>query len=285
MSNHGLNSSQMDPTYRERVINVGNRSQKMMASSEGTSTSLFARDVTRTPESKRRIELADRYIPIRSSDDAVRFHLLQDNMTAGVKRKNPPDADLQQEFATEMYHTILKVELTGIPPAPHEIPRVDYIPSDSPLRKSNVPTDAFLRFTPNRKRTLEAVAAADLFSPTPLSRESRVVLATPRKVPRNIARSPYKVLDAPELQDDFYLNLVDWSSSNILGVGLGTCVYLWSAITTQWNPKGNCIAIGTNRGVVELWDPVRSKKIRELGGHDSRVGTLAWSPDLLTSGS
>ena len=38
-----------------------------------------------------------------------------------------------------------------------------------------------------------------------------------------------QVLDAPSLQDDFYLNLVDWSSQNVLAVGLGTCVYLWSA--------------------------------------------------------
>jgi cell division cycle 20-like protein 1 (cofactor of APC complex) len=43
------------------------------------------------------------------------------------------------------------------------------------------------------------------------------------------------VLDAPELQDDFYLNLVDWSSQNVLSVGLGTCVYLWSACTSQVN--------------------------------------------------
>jgi hypothetical protein len=42
-----------------------------------------------------------------------------------------------------------------------------------------------------------------------------------------------KVLDAPELQDDFYLNLVDWSSQNVLSVGLGSCVYLWSACTSQ----------------------------------------------------
>ena len=38
-----------------------------------------------------------------------------------------------------------------------------------------------------------------------------------------------QVLDAPSLQDDFYLNQVDWSSQNVLAVGLGTCVYLWSA--------------------------------------------------------
>lgn len=42
-----------------------------------------------------------------------------------------------------------------------------------------------------------------------------------------------QVLDAPELQDDFYLNLVDWSSQNVLSVGLGSCVYLWSACTSQ----------------------------------------------------
>jgi cell division cycle 20-like protein 1 (cofactor of APC complex) len=46
---------------------------------------------------------------------------------------------------------------------------------------------------------------------------------------RRISKAPYKVLDAPDLQDDFYLNLVDWSSQNILAVGLGRAVYIWSA--------------------------------------------------------
>ena len=50
---------------------------------------------------------------------------------------------------------------------------------------------------------------------------------------RKISKIPFKVLDAPELQDDFYLNLVDWSSQNVLSVGLGSCVYLWSACTSQ----------------------------------------------------
>jgi cell division cycle 20-like protein 1 (cofactor of APC complex) len=29
---------------------------------------------------------------------------------------------------------------------------------------------------------------------------------------RKISKIPFKVLDAPSLQDDFYLNLIDWSS-------------------------------------------------------------------------
>ena len=40
---------------------------------------------------------------------------------------------------------------------------------------------------------------------------------------------PTKVLDAPALYDDFYLNLIDWSSSNMLAVGLSNSVYLWNA--------------------------------------------------------
>lgn len=49
------------------------------------------------------------------------------------------------------------------------------------------------------------------------------------KPSRKVSKLPFKVLDAPQLQDDFYLNLVDWSSQNMLAVGLGTEVYIWSA--------------------------------------------------------
>jgi cell division cycle 20-like protein 1 (cofactor of APC complex) len=55
------------------------------------------------------------------------------------------------------------------------------------------------------------------------------MLLSPRKTPRAVSKVPYKVLDAPELADDFYLNLVDWGSSGILAVGLGDSVYLWNS--------------------------------------------------------
>jgi hypothetical protein len=41
----------------------------------------------------------------------------------------------------------------------------------------------------------------------------------------------FKVLHAPELQDDICLNLVDWGLQNVLSVGLGRSVYLLSAHT------------------------------------------------------
>ena len=58
-------------------------------------------------------------------------------------------------------------------------------------------------------------------------------LSEPYKQSRKISKTPFKVLDAPALQDDYYLNLVDWSNDNTLAVGLGSCVYLWSASTSK----------------------------------------------------
>lgn len=69
------------------------------------------------------------------------------------------------------------------------------------------------------------------YSTSPIKLESREFLQIPRKPARVLNKVPYKVLDAPELQDDFYLNLVDWGYNNNLSVGLGRCVYLWSAKT------------------------------------------------------
>ena len=38
-----------------------------------------------------------------------------------------------------------------------------------------------------------------------------------------------RTLDAPDLVDDFYLNLLDWGNSNVLAIALGRTVYLWDA--------------------------------------------------------
>ncbi|KAL1110522.1 hypothetical protein AAG570_008050, partial [Ranatra chinensis] len=141
------------------------------------------------------------------------------------------------------------------------------------------------------------------YSLSPVGPSSQKLLRSPRKATRKISRIPFKVLDAPELQDDFYLNLVDWSSQNVLSVGLGSCVYLWSACTSQvtrlcdlsndansvtsvsWNERGNLVAVGTHHGYIQVWDVGANKQVCKLMGHSARVGALAWSGDILSSGS
>lgn len=44
---------------------------------------------------------------------------------------------------------------------------------------------------------------------------------------RSIAKKPYKVLEVPDLKDDFYCNVVDWSKSDIVATALKNEVYLY----------------------------------------------------------
>jgi cell division cycle protein 20 (cofactor of APC complex) len=50
-----------------------------------------------------------------------------------------------------------------------------------------------------------------------------------RKGTRYVSKQAERVLDAPELVDDYYLNLIDWSPANVLAVALGAAVYLWDS--------------------------------------------------------
>ena len=85
--------------------------------------------------------------------------------------------------------------------------------------------------TPQSRHGPNLNARSEIYSLSPIKYSSQTMLLSPRKTPRAVAKVPYKVLDAPDLADDFYLNLVDWGSQNILGVGLGSCVYMWNSNT------------------------------------------------------
>ena len=44
-----------------------------------------------------------------------------------------------------------------------------------------------------------------------------------------VCSSPEKILDAPEIVDDFYLNILDWGKNNLLAIGLSSNLYIWNA--------------------------------------------------------
>jgi len=117
---------------------------------------------------------------------------------------------------------------------------------------------------------------------------------------RVLPKLPERVLDAPELSDDFYLNLLDWSSKNVLAIVLGSTIYLWNAETGQnnvltesienicsinWMNSGTCLAVGLESGAVQLWDTNRSELLRTMTGHTDRVTALSWNEYILSSGS
>ena len=126
---------------------------------------------------------------------------------------------------------------------------------------------------------------------------------------RPLQKTPIKILDAPGIEDDFYLNLLDWEhKSNRVSVLLGgNEVYFWNAANLgrreneesaisclgrqnsvnstldsgcviKWSPTGSKLAIGTKNGFVEIWDPERAVRLHNWIGHvGTRCGVLSWA--------
>lgn len=106
-------------------------------------------------------------------------------------------------------------------------PKLESSPSNLKSPENAPPSAVFSSLLLNSlfgKTSPPLAARPSKYSPplTPLLELFCPSVATPRSLPK----SPYKILDAPQLRDDFYVDLVDWSSSNILAVGLGKSAYL-----------------------------------------------------------
>jgi cell division cycle 20, cofactor of APC complex len=119
---------------------------------------------------------------------------------------------------------------------------------------------------------------------------------------RRIATGPERVLDAPGLIDDYYLNLLDWSSGDQIAIGLERNVYIWSAAegavscllesspdtyisSVKWSGDGAYVGVGLGSGEIQIWDVAEGAKIRSMFGHDTRVGVMGWDKHLLSSGA
>lgn len=118
---------------------------------------------------------------------------------------------------------------------------------------------------------------------------------------RRILTAPERVLDAPGLLDDYYLNLLDWSCDNNLAIGLDSTVYVWNAgsgdvaslvqmregeyvCSLKWSADGSYLAVGRSDGDVQIWDIETQQKIRTMSGHNARIPSLSWDKHILSSG-
>ena len=215
----------------------------------------------------------DRFIPCRSAMDHDVSHF---ELTCGANQTE--NNKLNASPAKEEYKKELANTLMQTPQASNKV----------------------LAFQ-NRPRPPENVLA-DKSSLRVLYTQNREAGFLPRKYSRHIPQAPERILDAPELLDDYYLNLLDWSSTNVLGVALGDSIYLWNAtdgaiqqlMQTQgeqshvtslsWIQQGNFMAVGTSDHKVQIWDVEKLKQVRSMDGHRARVSSLSWNGPMLSSG-
>ncbi|KAH9707809.1 WD REPEATS REGION domain-containing protein [Citrus sinensis] len=123
---------------------------------------------------------------------------------------------------------------------------------------------------------------------------------------RQLPKKEARILDAPNLRNDYYSNMMDWGRNNILAIALGLELYLWKQengevqkllkvtgeddfpTSISWSQDAKTLAVGYMASKLQLWDAETSKLIRNLEGHDKRVATASWNHwngHILTSGS
>ncbi|KAI3430499.1 hypothetical protein D9Q98_005094 [Chlorella vulgaris] len=255
-----------------------------------------------------RVTYSDRFIPSRATSSRLDFSIL-DRETAASET---PRRTVEKEESNGAYNMLLRSELLGCPAAPLSPEKNGgggmggtSASGVHPASPSKSPSRKLFRYLAGDADT----PTAGLPTQSPYARgpiggddSAASTLASPTRMLRKIPRAPFKVLDAPAVADDYYLNLVDWSAQNTLAVGLGTCVYLWSACTSKvtrlvdfgdggavcsvsWSQRGSFLSIGTDKGEVQIWDATKCKRIRTLAGHKQRVGCMAWSHHTLATGS
>lgn len=178
------------------------------------------------------------------------------------------------------FHKVLESNLLGAPAAREDNYRVLAFRNKAPAPQEGYQNGLKVLYTQNKSRTGGPAAR-----PT-----------------RHIPSAPVRILDAPDLLDDYYLNLLSWGATDVLAVALGQSVYLWNAgsgditelltlggedyvSSVAWTKSGTHLAVGTATGATQFWDTAACTQLRTMNGHSARVGALAWNEHVVTSGS
>lgn len=152
---------------------------------------------------------------------------------------------------------------------------------------------------PERAQPLSVFSSLAQTKQRPSSLRPSVALERAKKVPT----APERVLDAPNIVDDFYLNNVAWALSNLIAIGLEDTVYVWNASTglvgllceltnntlvtsLRWSEDGSYISVAREDGAIEIWDIETNSRLRTLQhGTGSRVAAHCWLSHLVALGS
>ncbi|KIK57204.1 hypothetical protein GYMLUDRAFT_46451 [Collybiopsis luxurians FD-317 M1] len=252
-----------------------------------------AMDITNTPTKRKKIrylaDTGDRFVPSRDQNSIQASYSLEENSDKAIPFATPARwyTDPEKDQANVLFKSVLRAELASTPSPTGRIIayhspakfQADKLPEclDNPLDHS--------------------------YQVSPLQQETRMLMNQPRPLVRKVPNSPYRVLDAPDLEDDFYTNLLDWSPSGVLAVGLRQGIYFWKAdgckverlptsprnryYSLAWMQTSPTIAVGTADGDLELYDVSTLQRVRKyINVHDGRrIGVLSWTGSTLSSGS
>lgn len=116
---------------------------------------------------------------------------------------------------------------------------------------------------------------------------------------RRVDTTPFRILDAPGLINDYYLNLLDWRANRI-SIALGDTLYNYNVSTKNAseifnisNSKGyiscvksfeNKLAIGDSTGQIQIYDYEMERIVDRKAYNKGRVGCIDFSDKFMSSG-
>lgn len=257
---------------------------------------------------------ADRFIPNRTASDAI--------ATVGsnkIERESRPKSSSKAEGSTVLANAASAFDLGGrgseedvtlaleglnlgedeeesepkAKPAPETVAYQSTLASACGINQNQ----RILAFKPAAPESSRPIDLRSQYN-RPLKPASGVNAQSRRRIPS----APERVLDAPGLVDDYYLNLLDWSSGNQVAIGLERNVYVWSAdsgsvssllecsadtyiSSVKWSGDGAYVGVGLGTGEVQIWDVEEQTKLRSMFGHETRVGVMGWNKHILSTGA
>ena len=151
-----------------------------------------------TPHPPRSKNYSDRFIPSRSNSNMQRLMLDEGEST-------PLKGRLASDKQERCYSRLLQNRL------------LDSNGQERPEVKK------MLRFNSDKKERRMGKAG-----------DENIQMIPPQvPLPRHVPSKPFKILDAPNLVDDFYLNLLDWGACDRLAIGLDNAIFAWKPSSAQ----------------------------------------------------
>ncbi|KAJ6264482.1 Beta-TrCP [Drechslerella dactyloides] len=241
----------------------------------------------------------DRFIPNRSASSPTGVTKADFKRPSGPRSHTDPDSifnALTDEFAASSLHTFNGNGDCDSPAAKNKMSPNTAAYQSALGSAVGINTESrVLAFKPTAPESSRPIDLRSQYN-RPLKAASNAQFR------RRVLTAPERVLDAPGLVDDYYLNLMDWGSSNMVAIGLERNVYVWNAssgsvscllettpdthvTSVKWSNDGSFVAVGLGTGEVQIWDPEESAKIRSMHSHSSRVGVMSWDKHILSTGS
>ena len=268
---------------------------------------------TKSAKSTIRLDAADRFIPTRTTSEGL--------VSAGAGK---PDTENQRPKTSGEGSTVLAGAASAFSFGGHHteedataaLEGLNLEDNDSDAKSYSKPAPDALAY----QSSLASACGVSLntrilaFKPAPpesskpidlraqYNRPLKPANAASAQFRRRVLTAPERVLDAPGLVDDYYLNLLDWSSGNQVAIGLERNVYVWSAesgtvsslletspdtyiSSVKWSGDGAYVGVGLGSGEVQIWDVEEGTKLRSMHGHDTRVGVMGWNKHILSTGA